>query len=141
MEPLGRETAGFFDIRLPGRRNGDKGWQVAVVIQEGMQFDAALGAAEGSPRKERQAEAHHHGVQAEELVFELEFVLRGQWLTTPGHHAEEGLEKWGGPPVVSVGKGGTGHRLRSQVVEVLESGFQAGHSIPQADSGRELHGE
>ena len=35
-------------------------------------------AAEGSPRKERQTEAHNRGVKPEKLIFELEFVLRGK---------------------------------------------------------------
>jgi len=135
------EAAGFFDIRLPGRRNGDKGWQVAVVIQEGMQFDAALGAAEGSPRKERQAEAHHRGLQAEELVFELEFVLRGQRLAAPVHQAKQRLKEGSGALVVGIGKGGAGYRLDPQVVEALYPSFQAGDTIPQTDSIRELHGE
>jgi len=69
MEPLGRlRLRGPLDVRLPGRRNGDKGWQVAVVIQEGMQLDTALSAPEGRPGKQGQAEAHHRGVHAVELV-------------------------------------------------------------------------
>ena len=43
--------------------------------------------------------------------------------------------------MVGVGKGGTGHRLDFQEVEALYPGFQAAHAIPQADPGRELHGE
>jgi hypothetical protein len=30
------EAAGLLDVRLPGRRNGDKGRQIAVMIQKGM---------------------------------------------------------------------------------------------------------
>ena len=95
-------------------------------------------AAQG---KERQTEAHHRGVQAEQLVFELEFVLRGQRLAAPVHQAKQRLKEGGGALVVGIGKGGAGHRLDSQVVEALYPGFQAGDAVPQADSGRELHGE
>ena len=34
------EAAGLLDVRLPGRRNGDKSRQIAVMVQEGMQLDA-----------------------------------------------------------------------------------------------------
>ena len=84
-------------------------------------------------RKEAQGKSdrqrlHHGGVQAVELVFELELVLGGQGLTTPVHQAKQGFKKRGGPPVIGVGKGGAGHRLRPQMVEVLEPGFQTGHA-------------
>ena len=46
------------------------------MVQEGMQLDAPFGAAKGSPGIEGKAEAHYRGVQTEELVFELKFVLR-----------------------------------------------------------------
>jgi len=58
MEPLGRggaQTAGSVDFVLPSLRDGHKGGQIAVVVQEGMEFDAALGAAEASPGKEGEA--------------------------------------------------------------------------------------
>jgi hypothetical protein len=98
----------------------------ALVYPYGLEF----------PKNWLAIKAHHRGVQAVELVFELELVLRGQGLTTPLHHADQGLEKTSGPPVVSLGKGATGHRLRSQVVEVLESGFKAGHALPPAGPSR-----
>ena len=135
------QGTGLLDVRLPGWRNGDKSRQIAVMVQQGVQLEAGLGAAESSPGKERQAKAHHGGVQAVELIFELELVFRGQGLTTPVHHAEQGLEKRGGAPVVGIGKGGTSHRLYSQVVETLDASFQAGDAVPQTHSGRELHEE
>jgi hypothetical protein len=66
------------------------------MIQEGMEFDAAFGAAAGSPGEQRQTEAHHGGIQAVELVFELEFVLRGQWLAAPVHQTKQRLKEGGG---------------------------------------------
>jgi hypothetical protein len=85
--------------------------------------------------------AHHRGIQAEELVFEPEFVLRGQRLAAPVHQGKQCLKEGGGALIVGVGKGGAGHRLDSQMVKALEAGFQAGDAIPQAGSGRKLHGE
>jgi hypothetical protein len=42
--------------------------------------------------------------------------------------------------VVGIGKSGAGHRLDSQVVET-HPGSQAGDTVPQIDTSRELHGE
>jgi hypothetical protein len=42
--------------------------------------------------------------------------------------------------VVGIAKGGAGYRLDSRVVEPLYPGFQAGNTLPQTDSSRELHG-
>ena len=53
------EAAGSLDFVLPSRGDGHKGRQIAVMIQEGMKFDAALGAPEASPGKQGQAEAHY----------------------------------------------------------------------------------
>jgi hypothetical protein len=60
-----------------------------------MEFDAALGAAEASPGKHRQAETHHRGVQVEELVLEFAFVLRGPRLAAPVHQGKQRLKKGG----------------------------------------------
>jgi hypothetical protein len=104
-----------------------------------MQLDTALSAPEGRPGKQGQAEAHHRGVQTEELVFEPKFVLRGQWLTTPVHQAEEGFKKRGGPPVIGVGKRRTGYRTHAQMVKIARSGFEGRYPIPQAGPGSDLH--
>jgi len=90
------KAAGLPDLVLPGRGEGHKGWQIAVMVQQGLELDTALAAAAGSPGKQRQAEAHHRGVQAEELVFELEFVLRGQRLAAPIHQGKQRLKEGSG---------------------------------------------
>jgi len=71
----------------------------------------------------RQAKADHGGVQAVELVFELELVLGSQGLTTPVHQAKQCFKKLGGPPIIGIGKGRAGHGPRPSMIEVLESGF------------------
>jgi hypothetical protein len=93
------------------------------------------------PRIEGKAEAHYRGVQTEELVFELKFVLRGQRLAAPVHQAKQVLIEGGGDLVVGIGKGRAGHRLDPQVIEALDASFQTGDGVPQTDSGRELHGK
>jgi hypothetical protein len=84
---------------------------------------------------------HHRGVQAEELVLEFEFVLRGQRLATAVHQGKQRLKKGGGAPVIGIGKGGAGRRLDSQVVEAVDAGFHTGNAISQTRSSRKLHGK
>jgi hypothetical protein len=42
--------------------DGDKGRQVAVMVQQGVDFDGALGSTEGSPGEQGKAKLHHGGV-------------------------------------------------------------------------------
>ncbi len=130
---------GLPHLMLPGGGDGHKGGQVAVVVQEGVELETRLGAPEGSPGEKRQAEAHHRGVQAVKLVFELELVTGGMGQAALIHEGEQGLEKAGRTPVIGVGKGGAGHRLDSQMVKVVKPGFQGSHPIPQAGPGGYLH--
>jgi hypothetical protein len=125
---------------LPGRGDGHKGRQVAVVGQQGVELDPRLGAPKRGPGKQGEAEAYHGGIQAVELVFELELVLRGQRLTAAVHRGKQRRKEGGGALVVGIGKGGAGHRLDSQMVEALEAGLQTGDAIPQTRPGRQLHG-
>jgi len=106
-----------------------------------MEFDPSLGAAEASPGKQGEAEAHHRGVQAEELVFEFEFVLWGKRLAAPVHHGKQRRKEGGRALAVGISKGGAGHRFDSQVVEAREAGFHTGDAISQTRSSRKLHGK
>jgi len=64
------ERAGFPDqlvadvhVVNTARRDNDDGGKVALQGQQGVEFDGGLGAAEGGPRKEREAEVNGGGVQ------------------------------------------------------------------------------
>jgi len=111
------------------------------VVQQGVKLDPCLGAPEAGPGKKGKTKAYHGGVQAEELVGETEFVLRGQRLAAPVHQGKQRLKEGGGALVIGVAKGGAGHRLDSQRVEVWAPGLETGNALPQTRSGRELHGE
>jgi len=76
--------------------------RIAVVVQEGVEFDAALGAPEASPGKEGKTKAHYGCIQAEQLVFEPEFVLRGQRLAAPVHQGKQRLKEGGRALIVGV---------------------------------------
>jgi len=111
------------------------------VVQQGVKLDPCFGAPEAGPGKKGKTKAHHGGVQAEELVWETEFVLRGQRLAAPVHQGKQRLKEGGGAFVIGVAKAGAGHRLDSQMVEVCAPGLQTGDALPHTPSGRELHGE
>jgi len=51
-------------------------------------------------------------------------VLRGQRLPAPVHHGKQGIKEGGGALAIGIDKGGAGHRLDSQVVEVLMRAFR-----------------
>jgi hypothetical protein len=68
-------------------------------------IEVGLSVAEISPGKERQAKANHCGVQTLLVVIELKLV--------PVHQAEKDFKEQGGPPIISAGKRGAGHRSRS----------------------------
>jgi len=71
------QGSGFLHLMLPGGGDGHKGRQVDVVVQEGVELEPRLGAPARSPGEKRQAEAHHRGVQAAKLIFELEICAGG----------------------------------------------------------------
>ena len=105
------KSPGFLDLMLPGRGNGHKGRQIAAVVHQGVKLDPRLGAPKRGPGKQGEAEAHHGGIQAVELVFELELMPGSMGQAALIHVSEEGGEKIGGPLIIGIGKGRAGHRL------------------------------
>ena len=55
---------------------------IAIMVQHAMQFERALARAEPGPREQRQAKLDNRGVNAVELVFEAEAMLRRKSKTT-----------------------------------------------------------
>ena len=92
----------------PGLGEQDIGGHVIVVVQQHVHFDAALGAAKASPRKQRQAQGDGRRVQAQQLVLEAELRLA---LTDSlpaaqaiGQVPEQILEQGGRPMGVGIGQ-------------------------------------
>ena len=71
-----------------GVGDGRKSRDMPVVVQQGVHFDAAFGLAKRGPGKERKAEFDGRGVQAEQLGFEPEFVLRSLCRAQAVHFGE-----------------------------------------------------
>jgi len=87
--------------------------RIAAVVQKGGQLETGFRAAKRGPGKEAETETHYGCLQAVELVFEFELVLRGQGLTAPVYHGKQRLEEGGGAPVIGISKGGAGHQRRA----------------------------
>ena len=108
-----------------------------------MKLDPYLGKPDAGPGKQGEIKVHHGGVQAEELVLEAEFVLRGQRLAAPLHQGKQRVKEGGGALIVGVAKGGAGHRLDSQMVEFLIRYFRPAmpcHRLPRAVGCMESRG-
>ncbi len=80
----------------PGLGNGNKGGQIAVMVEQGVDLDPGLGLSEPGPGKEAQAEADRGRVQGEELVFEPELLFGSNGLTMTVDMPEQGLEEGAG---------------------------------------------
>ena len=119
----------------------DKRGDIALQVQQGMEFDGGLGVAEGRPGKHGQAQVDGGGVEGIDGVIEFQsqvvFGIQG-----PGQ-ADEGLGEVGiQAPVallVGVGQGISGHAAaQSQVVEFILVRPQADLDIAQALAVGEL---
>jgi hypothetical protein len=69
------QELGHRDIGHFGGCDLDKCREVAVVVQQGMQFDAPFGGAKSGPREKRQAQIHCGSIKGVELVLEAKFFL------------------------------------------------------------------
>lgn len=132
---------GDVDFVAFGFGDSDHCREIAVMIQEGVQFDAGLGGSELGPGKQSQTQVHHRGVETEQLVFKRKFVPRSLGEATPVEFAEQGFEKGVRSRVVGVGKGGSGHRLGAEMVEVVGGGTHAHDLITKAVTPSQLEVE
>jgi hypothetical protein len=111
------------------------------MVQEGVDFDRALGAAAGGPGEGGEAQLHHGGVQAGEFMVKLALMPGRRRLAALGEAAAQGLEKGGRPRGMGVGKGGAGPGLNAQMIETAGPGLEPGNAVPEAPPAGELHEE
>jgi hypothetical protein len=71
------EGIGQFDIAPLGFREQHVSWQVIVMVEQDMSFDATLGAAEVRPREHGEAQRDGGRIQRQQLILEAEPVLAG----------------------------------------------------------------
>ena len=119
----------------------DKRGDIALQVQQGMEFDGGLGVSEGHPGKHGQAQVDGGGVEGVDGVIECQsqvvFGIQG-----PGQ-ADEGLGEVGiQAPVallVGVGEGIAGHAAaQSHMIEFVLVRPQADFDVAQAFAAGEL---
>ena len=127
-----------------GIGNGDKSRNTAIMVKDGVHFDAALPLAKRCPGKKRQAQLDGGGIHAEQLCLEPELVFGRMRLTQGEHFAEQILKKAHRPGVVGIGKGGAGQVFQPPVVQATSGGGQTTQSVAHgAPCGKldESHGD
>ena len=90
-------------------------------------------------KESREAELDSRGVEAEELVFESEFMSGRDSLAALVERAEEFGEEIGGSPVVGVGKRGAGHWPRAKVVKPASIGVEITDAVTHGRPGCEVN--
>ena len=109
-----------------GVRDDDKSRDIAVVVQHAMQFERALERGELCPGKQRQAKLYHGGVDAVELVLEMETMFWRKGYATLEQGIEKTFEDGTGTAGVGVGEGGFSDRLRKpKMVKLFGMGTEA----------------
>jgi len=121
-----------------GIRNGDECWNMAVMVEQGVHFDAAFALTKSRPREERKAKLDGGGVQAEQLGFETKLVLRGLGGAQRVHFGEQILKEAHGPGIVGIGKSRAGHGFQTSVVQALSRRFKTAQTIAHGAPGGKL---
>ena len=113
-------------FRLAGGDQSEGG-QVAFMVQQEVELDRALGPPELGPGKKREAKGDRGAVQAEQLVFEPEFMSARSSLTADGQGLVKQVpEHLPGPMSVGVGQGGlVGGVFHAQMFQLSQAAGQA----------------
>lgn len=130
------ERLGHLCLVAAGIGDAHESRDVAGVVEQRVELDAAAILAEARPR---QAELDGRGVEAEELVFETEFMSGRDGLAALVERAEEFGEEVGGSPVVGVGKRGAGHGPQAKVVKPASIGVEITDAVTHGRSGCEVN--
>jgi len=125
-------------VRDLGGRDVNKGREVAIVIQQGVQLDAFLGPAKLRPREHRQAQIDHRGIKRVELVLEMELLSGGQSSTAGVLFLENDFKKLRRALRIGIGQGRAFHRSQTQVVEPLPLSLELLGDITQTGDPCEL---
>jgi hypothetical protein len=105
--------------------------EVAVVVQQTVQFDGAFGPAELGPVEEGRAQVDDGGVQAHQLVLEPERPpALGQGLTARQERLEHGAIELPRAMLVRIGQRGAARGRDAQVLELALAAAQAPADLP-----------
>ena len=112
---------------------------MAVVVEQGMELDGALGPSELCPREDAEAQIDHTGVEGVELVAETKPMLRGLDRALLVESNEQRLVDLIGTALIGVGESGVTNLRRAQaVIEKRLLGLQGENEIAQAGLATEL---
>ena len=113
--------------------------QVAVVVEQAMQLDRALGAPELGPVEERRAQVDHRRVQTDQLVLEPELppALR-QGLAAQEQRLEHRPVELPRPMLVRVGQRRPTRRGDAQVLELALAAAEPAADLAQGVGAAEL---
>jgi hypothetical protein len=133
------QLPGDFYIRsLPIAQDSKLG-KVSIVIQEHVQFDCPLGPSEMGPVEDAQAQVNGGRVEANEFVFEPEFLLSRKLTSTSVEQLhKQMLIQLPGPVLIRVGQGGTAGSGNPQVFQFPLTTSEASRNLPEGMSSTQL---
>ena len=110
------------------------------MIEQSIDFDPCLSLSESGPGEQAQAKGNRGSVQGEELVLELEFMLGSHALAAAVDATEEGFVKRRRPFVVGLGKGRSGRRCGSEMIQVAQPRTHRPNPVPKRFASGQLDG-
>jgi len=113
--------------------------KIPIVVQEQVQFDCPLGPSEMGPVKDAQAQVNGGRVEANEFVFESEFLLSRKLTSTSVEQLQKQmLIQLPGPVFIRVGQGRTTGSGDPQVLQFPLATSEASGNLPEGMSSTQL---
>ena len=130
---------GDFDIRDLSLAQDGKLGKVPVVVQEQVQFDGSLGPSEMSPIKDAQTQVDGGRIEANQFVFEPEFLLSWKLTSTSVEQpTKEMLIKLPGAMLIRVGQGGATGGSDIKVFQFPLTASQTPSNLPEGMGSAQL---
>ncbi len=113
--------------------------KVSVVIQEQVQFDCPFGPSEMGPVKDAQAQVNGSRIEANQLVFESEFLLSWKLASTSVEQLnKQMLIKLPRAMLIRIGQGRTAGSGDTQMFQLPLTASQTSGNLPEGMSSAQL---
>jgi hypothetical protein len=113
--------------------------KISIVVQEQVQFDCPLGPSEMGPVKDAQAEVDGGRIEANQLIFESEFLLSRKLGSTPVEELnKEMLIQLPGTMLIRVSQGRTTRSGDPQMFQFSLTASEASSNLPEGMSSTQL---
>src|SRR5213593_1243092 len=130
---LSGSVTGLLDVMGAPGGYAKEGRDVAVVVEQRVKFDAALGASELRPREDAEAQGHEARVEGVEFVAEAELMVGGLNDALLVERHEQGLEDLIRSAFIRIGHGAAPDAVGpAEVVEKSLLGLQGEHEVTEA---------